>query len=299
MAHVDVRLGQLLRIYIDGVPLDLASRLLPRRTRLDFGLTTHVHWHAAAQQRYADRQPGRGATPRVSRIAFLGLLDSLEGVVRKLNWKPAGTEWGEYYVQDAAHYSSGALDHKAELVAGFIEQVQPSQVWDLGANTGRFSRLASQRSIPTVAFDIDPAAVEQNYLQMAHNQETHLLPLLMDLTNPSPGLGWAHQERQAMLERGPTDLVLALALIHHLAISNNVPLAQLGDFFAAAGRWLVIEFVPKEDSQVQKLLAWREDIFPSYTLENFEAIFGQRFTIHERIPVKDTPRTLFLMERRA
>ena len=300
IAHVDVRLSQLLRVYIDGVPLDLASHLLPRRTRLDFGLTTHLHWHAAAQQRYADRQPGsKSSAARVSRIAFQGLIDSLEGTVRKLHWKPAGTEWGEYYTQDAAHYSSGALDHKAELVRGFIERVQPRRAWDLGANTGRFSRLASQGNIPTVAFDIDPAAVEQNYLETLHKKETHLLPLVMDLTNPSPGLGWGHQERQAMLERGPVDMVLALALIHHLAISNNVPLAQLRDFFAAAGRWLVIEFVPKEDSQVKKLLAWREDIFTAYTLEDFESVFAERFTVHEKVAVKDTPRTLFLMERRA
>ena len=241
MAHTDVRLVQLLRTYIDGVPLDLASRLLPKRTHLDFNLSTHVHWHAAAQRRYADQAPEKGkAGVRVSRIALQGLLDSLQSAVRKLHWKPAGTEWGAYYAQDASHYSGEALGHKGELVSQFIEKVQPKTVWDLGANTGLFSRLASQKGIPTVAFDIDPAAVEINYLQQVKQKETHLLPLVMDLTNPSPGLGWGHQERQAFLERGPADLVLALALVHHLAISNNVPLAQLSDFFSQAGRWLVI-----------------------------------------------------------
>lgn len=298
MAHTDVRLISLLRTYIDGVPLDLASRLLPKRTRLDFNLATHIHWHAAAQRRYADQVPQRGKSGvNVSRIALQGLLDSLQTAVRKLSWKPAGTEWGAYYAQDASHYSGEALGHKGELVTRFIEKVQPQTVWDLGANTGRFSRLASQRGIPTVAFDIDPAAVEINYLQVAKHKETHLLPLVMDFTNPSPALGWAHRERQSMLERSPADLVLALALVHHLAISNNVPLSQLSDFFARAGRWFVIEFVPKEDSQVQKLLAWRADIFDHYTQEQFERVFGRRFVIHEKAPVEHTPRTLYLMER--
>ncbi len=299
MAATDVRLSQLLRTYIDGIPLDLASRLLPKRTRLDFNLATHIHWHAAAQQRYAGRAPERGKTAvRVSRIALQGLIDSLQSAVNKLHWRPVGTEWGKYYTQDSGHYSEEALGHKGALVNRFIARAQPGSVWDLGANTGLFSRLASRSGIHTVAFDIDPAAVEINYLELVKKKETHLLPLVMDLTNPSPGLGWAHHERQAMLERGPADLVLALALVHHLAISNNVPLPQLSDFFAAAGRWLVIEFVPKQDSQVQKLLAWREDIFDAYTLEQFEAIFAERFIIHDQAPIQDTPRTLFLMERR-
>jgi hypothetical protein len=108
-------------------------------------------------------------------------------------------------------------------------------------------------------------------------------------------LGWANRERDSFGSRGPADLVLALALIHHLAISNNVPLPQLADFFAATGKWLVIEFVPKSDSQVQKLLASREDIFPNYTREGFEAAFQNRFTIHHAINVHESERVLYLM----
>ncbi|HNT26000.1 MAG TPA: class I SAM-dependent methyltransferase [Anaerolineales bacterium] len=307
MAYTDVRLNQLLRIYIDGVPLDLAVRLLPGRTRFDLGLATHIHLHAVAQQRYADKAVPVGQTAEkkpaaragMSKLSFQGLMDSLESTTRKLKWKAAGTEWGDYYAASAGHYSSGAFEHKHQLVGQFLERIQPQRVWDLGANTGEFSRLASERSIPTVAFDIDPAAVEQNYQACKTNKETHMLPLVMDLTNPSPGLGWHNRERQSLAERGPVDAVLALALIHHLAISNNVPLPQLAETFHSLCTWLVIEFVPKEDSQVKKLLATRQDIFTNYHLPGFEAAFEPFFTIHEKVQVQDSPRTLYLLEAKA
>jgi hypothetical protein len=124
-----------------------------------------------------------------------------------------------------------------------------------------------------------------------------LLPLLLDLTNPSPAIGWANRERESFGARGPADMVLALAVIHHLAISNNVPLPQLADFFAETGKWLVIEFVPKSDSQVKKLLASREDIFPMYTRTGFEEAFQKRFRIREAVDVNESERVLYLMER--
>jgi hypothetical protein len=120
----------------------------------------------------------------------------------------------------------------------------------------------------------------------------------MDLTNPSPGAGWENRERLSLLERGPADAVLALALIHHLAIGNNVPLDKAARFFAATGRHLLIEFVPKSDSQVQRLLVTRDDIFGGYTREGFERAFGEVFVLKRRIPVGDSGRVLYQMERK-
>lgn len=299
MSHTDVGLSQLLRVHIDGIPLGLASRLLPGRTRLDFGLLTHLHLHAAAQRRYADKPISETArTRRMSRTSFQGLIEGLESAVKKLKWKPAGTEWGDYYTASSGHYSGSAQEHKSKLVSEYLDTIQPATVWDLGANIGLFSRLASSRGIPTVAFDIDPAAVEQNYRQCIQEKEEHLLPLLQDLTNPSPALGWESGERKSLQERGPAGAVLALALIHHLAISNNVPLDRLASFFLSLGRWLIIEFVPKHDSQVQLLLASREDIFSEYHVEGFEKAFGASFTIQRRDALPDSERTLYLMEAR-
>jgi ribosomal protein L11 methylase PrmA len=229
----------------------------------------------------------------VSRLALRGLVDNLASAIRRLRWRPAGTEWGDYY--DATNYNETAVASKPRIVQEFIQASGARTAWDLGANTGVFSRLASDQGIETVAFDVDPAAVEKNYLEVKHRKEQHLLPLVTDLTNPSAALGWAHEERASLTERGPADLVLALALIHHLAISNNVPLERVAHFFARTGKWLVIEFVPKGDSQVKRLLATRPDIFPDYHLEGFLRAFSKHFKVVESRPVEGSERTLHLM----
>jgi ribosomal protein L11 methylase PrmA len=296
MALRDVRLNQLLRIYIDGVPLDLASKMLPAKTRFNFSIATHIHLHASAQQRYADKAVKKETlTGKMSKISFLGLLDSLETLIRKLAWKPAGTEWGSYYTE--TNYSEKALEHKRQVVKDFLDTVHPEKVWDLGANTGLFSRLACDQGAFTLAFDIDPAAVDLNYQEAARKKETLILPLVLDLTNPSPSLGWQNKERNSLMERGPADAVMALALIHHLAISNNVPLESLADFLASIAPWLIIEFVPKTDTQVERLLASREDIFPDYDQKGFEQAFRKNFSIRKFMPVQDSERLLYLMER--
>lgn len=298
MAMRDVRLNQLLRIYIDGVPLDLASKMLPAKTHLNFSIATHIHLHASAQQRYANKAVKKETlSGKMSKISFLGLLDSLETLIRKLAWKPAGTEWGSYYKE--TNYSEKALEHKRQIVKDFLDLVHPEKVWDLGANTGLFSRLACDQGALTLAFDIDPAAVDLNYQEAARKKETHILPLVLDLTNPSPSLGWQNKERMSLMERGPADAVMALALIHHLAISNNVPLESLADSFASIAPWLIIEFVPKTDSQVERLLATREDIFPVYDQKGFEQAFQRNFVIRKLMPVQDSERLLYLMERLA
>jgi hypothetical protein len=224
------------------------------------------------------------------------LIENLEANERKLQWKPVGTECGDYY--NITNYYDSANQHKQNLVSSWISRVDPKIVWDLGAHKGAFSRLASDKDISTISFDIDPAAVEQNYLQTKTKKEKNIVPLLLDLTNPSPSIGWHNRERDSLMERAPADMCLALAVIHHLAISNNVPLPQLADFFADAGRWLIIEFVPKSDSQVQKLLTSRKDIFPNYTRESFERAFAKRFTIHENAAVDESERFLYLMEKK-
>jgi ribosomal protein L11 methylase PrmA len=297
ISYRDIRLNQLLRIYIDGVPLDLASSSLPFRTRLKFSLLSHIHLHARSQKRFADKTVNISSR-KMSRLSFLGLIDSLESAIKKLKWQAQDTEWIDYYYKDI-NYSSGALQYKKQIVAEFLDKIKPKVVWDLGANVGMFSRIASDKGIKTISYDIDPAAVEKNYLECVRKGEVNILPLVLDLTNPSPGIGWENQERMSWLERGPVDTVLALALIHHLAISNNLPLDKIAAFFSriCCGS-VIVEFVPKSDSQVQRLLSTREDIFPDYTKRFFENEFKEYFTIQRSIKIRDTKRTLYLMQRR-
>lgn len=298
MSRCDIRLGGLLRLHIDGVPLDLASSLLPRRTRFSFSLLSHIHLHARSQARHAD-DAGVGKADsgvrkrKVSKLAFRGIIDSLETAVKKLSWKAGGTEWGDYY--GATNYSERAQEDKKRRVAEYLSRLSPKLVWDLGANTGIYSRLAAERGAYTVASDVDPAAVEKNYLKARAEKSEKILPLLIDLTNPSPGIGWEHRERMSLLERGPADVVLALALVHHLAISNNLPFYKIAEFFRRVGRDLIVEFIPKEDSQVRRLLASREDIFSGYNRESFEEVFSAYFRIEDSAPIADSERTIYLM----
>ena len=294
MTHKDIRLNQLCRVRIDGFPLDLASSLLPLRTWLRFSLLSHIHLHAKSQNRFADKAVDtRGR--QMSRLGFLGLVDNLESAVRGLNWRPEGSDWADYY--EDTSYSPRALDRKKQLVARFLDEINPDTVWDLGANKGLFSRIASDSGVRTISFDIDPVAVECNYLECVEKGETNILPLLLDLTNPSPNVGWENKERMSILGRGPADTVLALALIHQLAISNNLPLDRIASFFNRICDSLIIEFVPKRDSQVQRLLSTRQDVFPDYTQRDFEGAFGRYFTVQSCVRIDDTERTLYLMRK--
>ena len=181
-------------------------------------------------------------------------------------------------------------------LSAYLKSIQPRTVWDLGANTGVFSRIASELGSFTCAFDVDPSCVERAYLDGRKQNKLNFLPLRMDLTNPSPALGWAHHERDCFASRGPADATMALALVHHLAVSNNVPLPAIADFFRRLAPCLIIEFVPKQDPQVQRLLQNRADIFDDYNQAAFEHAFEQHFHLRESQSVGNDGRRIYFMQ---
>ena len=288
----DPRLARLSQAFIDGVPLSLASKLLPRRSWLKPGALLHVHMHAAAERKLSSsggsRRPGPLGPGKID-----ALLESLESAVSATRWTPK-SEWSSYY-SDQPSYAPEAFARKLDLVAGWLNRLQPATVWDLGANTGQFSRVAAKQGAQAVALDSDPACVETLYREARVEKLDTLLPLVADLTNPSPAIGWANVERQTLEQRGPADLILALAVVHHLAIGNNVPLAAVADYFARLGRRAIVEFVPKSDPMVQRMLASRADVFESYTVEEFERAFSARFAIEQRAVISTSDRMLYLM----
>ncbi|MCX6551871.1 MAG: SAM-dependent methyltransferase [Acidobacteria bacterium] len=259
--RTDERLGRLSQLFVDGIPLDLASRLLPRSTWLRPGMLLHLHLHAIGERRLAtSSKSGRTAEAvRPSRVdAKAVLLESLEAAVRGQRYRPGGA-WKDYYARRES-YTIEAIDQKAALVAEWLDQGRPRMLWDLGANTGRFARLASHR--------------------------------------PSPAMGWAHEERASLVQRGPADWVFALALVHHFAIASNVPLDRIARFMASIGRHLVIEFVPKDDPMARAMLATRADIFAGYDEKGFEAAFGRHFAIERRVTLRGSSRVLYWMRTR-
>jgi ribosomal protein L11 methylase PrmA len=294
-AYRDQRLTQFFRVFMDGVPLDLASRLLPKRSWLRPSLAMHLHLHAAAQRRHAGRADGAAKHTQLRPGALATLITHLKDAIAGLSWTPDHSEWSAYY--DDTNYTDEAFAEKQRVVARMIEGIRPASVWDLGANTGRFSRLASTRGILTVAFDVDFVAVDKNYLACRSEANAFELPLVMDLVNPTGGFGWAGNERMSLESRGPADIVMALALVHHLAISNNVPLERIAAYLWRLGRHLVIEWVPKTDSQVERLLASRTDIFDRYTRDGFERAFSKNFSFDGVEQVRGSDRVLYSMRR--
>ncbi len=294
MSYRDVRLNRLMQIYLDGLPLDMVSALLPLRTRFSFSILIHIHLHARSQKKYAHK-PQAVKKARISKQRLQGLILGLKLAVERLRIHKQKTEWGRYYT--FTNYSEASFNHKKEILSGMIRNVAPDSVWDLGANTGEFTQLASDAGADCIAFDIDPLAVDVAYRCIKKNKIKTILPLLLDLCNPSPGIGWNHTERMSLKQRSLPDTVMALALIHHLAISNNLPLEKIASFFHELCTNLVIEFVPKTDSQVKKLLASRKDIFSHYHEDGFKKAFEKYFEILEVHEIKESDRSLFLMKK--
>jgi hypothetical protein len=159
-----------------------------------------------------------------------------------------------------------------------------------------FSRISQDMGIFTVSMDYDPIAVEQNYSCVKKNGEKNLLPLWMDLVNPTPSIGWQNKERISLLSRRPAGCCMALALIHHLAIGSNIPFHHLAKFFAETSRYLIIEFIPKQDKMVKALLSYRRDIFDGYNLPSFEKEFRKFFRIVHKSQVRDSGRIIYLLK---
>lgn len=302
-ASRDSRLVGLSRQFIDGVPLALASRLLPRLSYLRPGPLLHVHLHARAETAWAQagQRPSDGhaapsaAASNSSRLEALAA--SLERAVRAVSWSTRSA-WSGYYA-DRESYADAAFGHKERVVTQWLHRVDARVVWDLGANVGHFSKLAATTGARTVAIDADPACVDLLYRDLrAHANLPDVLPLVIDLTNPSPAIGWANAERMTLAARGPADLILALAVTHHLAVGNNVPLPKLAAYFASLGRRAIVEFVPKSDPMVQGLLRSRADVFEDYDEAGFERALDRFFLIDERVTLAPSTRTLYLLTTR-
>lgn len=297
MKEKDLRLNRMLSLFIDGIPLDIAASLLGGRG--GFLAKEHIVWHAKSIARHnEDGKIHIGRSSRkvsVTQKQHMAIIESLIRGIEGLQLKAVETEWGDYYAH--TNYSGEASAEKKEIVGAFINQVQPASVWDIGANDGTYSKLALSAGAHVVAFDIDPVAVERNYNEV---QRTHssMLPLVLDVTNPSPGIGFANKERTVIGDRQKPDCILALAVIHHLAISNNLPLDMIAEWFSNLSDQLIIEFVPKEDSQVQILLATRKDIFPNYTTEGFEEVFSRYYVLREKKAIYNSRREIYLWKKK-
>jgi ribosomal protein L11 methylase PrmA len=294
-SFVDIRSLKLIQMHMDGIPLDYVVKQLSILKLLKPMVFIHIYLHSKAQNKNSSKIDS--IKKNITKSSLLGLIGSLKSLVNSLKWNPKGTEWGDYYAH--TNYSDLSMSNKRSIIDSLLDEIKPKTLWDVGGNNGEFTRLASIKGVESVLFDIDYAAIEKSYLKTKIEGEANITSFVMDFTNPSPGIGWNNKERLSIIDRGPADVVFALALIHHLCISNNLPFHYVADFFSRiVSKSLVIEFVPKSDSQVQRLLRTREDIFTHYDQEFFEKEFVKFFDIAKSIKVSNSKRFLYLMHKR-
>ncbi|OIO13048.1 SAM-dependent methyltransferase [Candidatus Gottesmanbacteria bacterium CG11_big_fil_rev_8_21_14_0_20_37_11] len=295
-AYSDIRLIKLLQTHINGVPLDLAVKLLPLTSRLKLSLLLNIFLHARSYRSLTDKSLDKEKIRSFRKNSLLGLIESLEDGVKSLHIKRNKTVWSHYYTDKTClNYNKKSLGEKKSIVNKYLSVLHPESLWDIGSNTGIFSRISEKIGIPTISIDNDPSVVEQNYLMTKQNGERNLLPLCIDIMNPTPAIGWGNKERDSFLSRPLPDTILALAIIHHLAISNNLSISKLSQFFAHLCSSLIIEFVPKEDKKVRLLLKNRADIFDDYNESKFEKEFSRFFTINQKSKIPESERVLYLM----
>ena len=288
----DVRLMRLVAQQADGVPLDLAARLLPARSWLRPLAALHLHLHARANRRAA-------TTPGLEREWFPPapgrqtlVIESLLRGIERLQWSPPRTDWTAY-ADERPTYTDEAWAARLDAVSRILDRIRPSTVWDLGAATGHISRIATRSGAFTVALDADPSCVELTYLRARQDQDTRLLPLVQDLLCPSSPAGWAEHERPGLAERGPADLVLALGLIHHLAVPGGLPLVAILSYIRRLGRAALVEFVPSSDPVA---VAWSRRFDTSRLNQSaFEEAAATHFTEVERLAIPGSQRMLYFL----
>jgi SAM-dependent methyltransferase len=226
----------------------------------------------------------------------VGLVQSLARLVRKLDCGIQHTDWSQY---DRTHsYQEADFEAKKDFVAKHVAGVERGCTWDIGCNTGTFSRLAGEKSDYVISLDGDHNAVEQLYLKEKKNPNSKILPLVMNIANLSPGQGWAGLERLAFDQRQKPDLVLCLALIHHIRISANIPNRMFLQWLRSLQAEVILEFVNRDDEMMIKLLTNKKEQYADYNLEQFTAEAAQFFIIADRQPLKAGKREIFYLKPR-
>ena len=295
----DVRFHPWLRGAIDGITPAEMRNLMSFRDRFRRGLTTHVFLHARLERSYADRasEVKRDVKRLMKKELVVANVRKMRRLVERLEWNPPEGVWVAYGERNS--YTDDDARRKDEFVGEVATSRRWRLVWDIGCNNGRYSRIAAEGADHVVAVDADQGPVELLYRTLREEGDEKILPLTMNLADPSPGLGWRSLERKAMPDRGRPELVLALALVHHVAISANVPVAEFVDWLASLRCSLVIEFPTREDPMVQKLLApKREGLHPDYELGNFERVLGDAFEVERSERLRSGTRVLYFARPR-
>ncbi|HKB43216.1 MAG TPA: hypothetical protein VKC90_02465 [Chitinophagaceae bacterium] len=294
MHYNKVPLHELMLAYPNGIPLHIAHVLLPWKSRLSFHTYLHIHLHS----KIAMKANGKEKKKIIfSQKKLLNLISSLEMLVNSLKLKETKSTWLAYY--DEAEQRKGYLHQKQKIIQQWLTEINSIKTGvDLGANEGEFSNLMADKGIDVIAVDFDSLVINRLYKKIKISKQKHILPLIADLSNPSPAIGVNNKERQSFIERAKVDITLALALIHHLTIGKNIPFSLMVEMFSEITDYLIIEFIPKEDEKIRLMLMYKTDIYKKYNEQEFSKEFEARFSILAKEKIADSGRTLFLMKKK-
>ena len=289
-----------LRGSIDGISPQHCWQLMSARDLLRAGVLTHVYLQSRLQNHYGGSDTdakGVLKTAGFSRDLIAANVQRLAKTVAGLSWTQTRSEWSDY----ASNNSYSRQDHetKTDFVRSAAQSRHWTLAWDLGCNTGSFSRICAENSDYVVAMDQDPAAIELFYRALSQEGCSNILPLVLNLADPSPDLGWRCLERKAITGRGRPQLTLCLALIHHMVIGANVPVGEFLQWLADLQSALVIEFVTKDDPMLKVLLRNKEDQYQDYELDHFERCLGSLFEVERREIVPSGTRVLYFAAPKA
>lgn len=286
--------------YIDGIPLDKLVKMLPFKARFITVLYTNIYLTAKYEAKYSNTK-SNGKAGKISKSAHLKILDALYNYIKDLELSEK-TEWKDYY--DVTNYDTAAFDYKKAILRKWYQSIHAGKLVDLGGNDGTFSRVLKDLSTEIIVTDIDANAVDHNYLQVLKNKEHNILPLVCDLLNPSPGIGLNNEERSPIFDRikkGKYDVTLALALIHHISLTGNVPFDLSAKMFASLTPYLIIEFPDRADSWVDFLLKSKREFaghFDYYNKANFEKEYAVYFDFIQTQHIPNSERTMYLLKRK-
>jgi ribosomal protein L11 methylase PrmA len=292
---------KMMQTHIDGIPVKLIAAMLPQKTKLSSTLFTNIHLLAKMESKHKEDYKAETKIAKLSRKAQNNILDSLFNYIKNLKLNEA-TEWGDYYTK--TNYEAAAFDAKKELIKDWTAALNPQRLIDIGGNDGTFARTVLDKVPHVIVTDIDSNSVDHNYRQVQKNKEINMLPFVCDMLQPAPGIGFNNTERASLIERledYEPDLTLALALIHHITLSGNVPFVKSAEFFAKFSKNLIIEFPKRDDSWAESLLVRKREFinhFDFYNEAGFEAGFKQYFTLEKKETVAGTKRILYLFKNK-
>lgn len=300
-SHLSVPFQSHLLGSLEGIEPSEMRKIFGGWRRFKKGIFRHVYLHAVAESRVTGG--GQKLKSDLGAAGFgkeltIATAKKLLQLIRGLRSKRAESAWVAY--RNTCSYSDDDRDEKERFIRASLESRTVELAWDLGANDGAYSRLVAETGAYVVALDADDVTVDSLYRALREEKNDRILPMVMNLVDPSPARGWRNTERKAFVDRGAPDLVLGLALVHHLAIAANVPLPQIIEWFRSFGATLIVEFVEPHDPMAERLLANKpEGLFPDYRIEVFEELLAASFVIDARQQLPSRSRTLYLATPRS